>query len=113
MNRLILLYLMSFMSYSFYSYINYSKKIKESIYFFPMGILLSLIGNLFWLLISKEIKSDNKMIIYALIFDGMVMTTFTLIPVLLFGIKLNMTGMIGLMITATGLILLKLSLSSG
>ena len=71
----------------------YMPAVKHSRYYFLVGMALS----------------NLTLFLYGTIWDGLIMAAYFIVPILLFGVRLNLQGAIGLALVVGGTLILKLS----
>ena len=93
-----------------YALTNYWDALKDTSYFYAVGLSLALAGNLIWLMIVQRATSNNAIVYYAAAWDTMILLAFIMAPFILQKITLSFLFWLGLSVTLVGLFFLKLSL---
>lgn len=88
-------------------FLSYSEKMKASHWYFPVGILIAIVANVMWLYIAKNSPAKESIYVRGLIWDSMIVGTYTLIPIVFFGVRLSSWTLAGAALIAVGLILTK------
>lgn len=94
--------------YCFLSAIAYIPSVKNSSYYYALGIAISTVVNFLWLYLTKhtqDLKLINK---YAYIWDGIIVLTAAIIPIVFFNIVPKGSHLLGIVLVVLGIILLKL-----
>jgi multidrug transporter EmrE-like cation transporter len=93
--------------YAMSVWLSYSAELKSSKWYFPIGILLAIVCNFLWLYVAKH--SDTKHAIYmnALLWDSMIVGSYAIIPVLLFGVRFSTVNLFGVVLVIFGIVLTK------
>ena len=103
-------FIIAFLIYVGYAYMNFSTTIKDQWWYIPLGLVLTVIGNTLWMIVTKLELSQHLLLIKGVIWDLMLTTTFIAVPLLFFSVKLNQLSIIGLIISIIGIIIMKLGL---
>lgn len=88
------------------AYLSYSENLKSQWFYFPLGILINMLGASLWYYVAK-ITTGKQTYMAGLAWDFMAGLPFLFLPLLLFGVKLNTINVIGLTIALFGMILMK------
>ena len=107
--QLIICYSLAAVIYALYAYLNYSP-VKDEWWYFPVGMLLSMVGNLVWMIITKIPSTNTVLFFRGVVWDAILTVVFIVIPFCFFEIRLSMLGVIGLVISLIGIFILKISL---
>ena len=81
---------------------------KESWYYFPLGIGIAIIANFIWLSIAKTTNDSGEILILGAYWDIMILLTFIVIPFIFFEVNLSKTQYLGLGLIFTGFVVTKL-----
>ncbi|APR76760.1 Hypothetical protein A7982_02107 [Minicystis rosea] len=95
------------MAYGVAAAIVYIPTVKTGPYFFPIGLLCALLGNVVWLHLVRHVDSGEQILVDGFWWDGMVVAASTLIPILCFGIRLRATVGLGMLLMVLGMMLTK------
>lgn len=74
-----------------------------------LGLFFAVGANLLWILLSKNTDKKETLFFYALVWDSIVVISSIGVPMLLFGLRLQPIGWMGLIMLLSGLTLVKLS----
>lgn len=97
-----------FVIYCILASIAYLPSVKNSSYYYWIGLGFALITNSLWLYLSKH-TADPKMINkYSYIWDGIILLTASIIPILFFNVIPRGIHLVGIVFVIVGIILLKL-----
>lgn len=81
---------------------------KNSPYYYWAGLLCALVTNSLWLYLSKHIQDPKLINKYSYIWDGIIMLTAAIIPILFFNVIPKGNHLLGIGLIIIGIILLKL-----
>lgn len=101
------IFLSGLIFYSIMAWMSYYDPIKESVYYYPLGILLSIIVNIGWFTIAKIVSDKDDILIYGAFWDSIIIFTFTAVPFLFFGVRLGMKDSIGFGLILAGILVIK------
>ncbi len=96
-----------FCTHSLCCYLSYEKWAQEKWWYLPIGMLTGCISNILWFLSTRMISDAKNIYIYSLFWDLVVISVYFLLPIIIFDIKLNKFGFIGLLLMLIGLLLVK------
>lgn len=102
---LALLFALGALGYMAQTWISYTPWIKESLWFYPLGLLTTLISTACWLTIVK-ISQTHHIYNHAVIWDVMVVATYLLLPLMFFGVVLKGGQIAGLILMLIGAFLI-------
>lgn len=100
------LYLLGLLIYIISVYITYSDKIKQSPYYFYIGISLSMVCSFLWMYIAKH-SSGKQLYLNGIYWDSMIVGCYSLIPVLAFGVRMSSLNFLGVFLVLVGIFLTK------
>ena len=103
----IFLYLLGLSLYTAQATLSYQEGLKSKAWFIPLGMMISVIASGVWFFIASK-TPKSSMYLYANVWDAMIAFTYAITPLVLFGVKLNTYGYIGLFAIILGLSLLKI-----
>lgn len=89
-------------------FLSYSNTLKNTNYYYIIGLILSLVTNYLWYYIAKTSTNTTDLYKYGMIWDFILIASWSLIPLIFFNVKLNTQNNIGLVLMLTGVILIKL-----
>lgn len=105
-----LAYTIGFIVYSLAVVLSYSDRLKNTSWvFFSLGLVLAVIANVLWLWIARTTQIPSELYIRALVWDSMIVGTYTLVPIMMLGVRLSSTAIIGIFIIIVGIAITKLS----
>ena len=94
--------------YYVYAVISFSPSFdKNSYLFFLYCMILGLINSFLWYFSIRLTKDKNDFFVLVLMWDAIYMAVFYFTPVLLFDVKLDRSGLIGLIFMVLGLLVMK------
>ena len=88
-------------------YLTFNERYHERWWFIPIGLLFGMSSNGLWFLAAKTIGNKDNLYVFTLFWDGLVVAIYFLMPVLLFGVKLDKIGVLGLGLIVLGTVLIK------
>lgn len=97
-----------FVIYCFLAAIAYMPSVKNSPYYYWVGLGAALITNFLWLYLSKETHDPKLINKYAYMWDGVIVLTASLIPIFFFNVRPEGTHLLGIAFVLIGMVLLKL-----
>jgi len=100
-------FVIGFVGLCLQAYVSYDDSIQDKWFYYPVGIVLNVIGASLWFYVAK-MTTGKETYLAAMIWDGMAAFTFFILPLLLFGVKLNLLNTIGLLFGILGIILMKI-----
>ena len=106
-------YLVCVLVYGAYAFINYSEQLKLRWWYFPLGLSLTLIGNFFWLLVTKITSDASSLLVRGIVWDLLVTAAFIVTPFVFYGMSFSLYAYLGLAITVTGIMITKIAIFSG
>lgn len=86
----------------------YIPAIKAGPWYFPTGILCGIAANAIWLHLAKNQIDNSRILVAGFYWDTMIIITYTLIPVVLFGVRVSWTTAAGLVLIGLGIFLTKM-----
>lgn len=102
-------YVIGFIIYVLSVMVSYSVGLKQSNWYFPVGLTLAIIVNILWLYIAKHSPDKNELYIRALIWDAMIVGAFVVVPLVMHGVRLSGWTLVGCIFIIIGLVLTKVS----
>lgn len=103
-----LYFLGGLISYLIAASISYHPVVKSSPYYFPIGIICSVINAVLWQTIAKKLINSSEIMIAGFWWDAMIFSVYAIVPLVFFGAKLTLTTVIGLIFIVMGVGLTKL-----
>lgn len=94
--------------YCICSWLTYSEDIRQKWYFIPLAVLLGTIVSLIWFCTVRYIDNKQKIYVYSLFWDFVMMGVYYIYPIIFLGIKLDGWSVFGLFLILTGVIIIKL-----
>lgn len=98
-----------FVLYSICCYFTFDDRTRAKWWYVPSGVFLGIVCNTIWLFMTRSLDDKEKIYFYALFWDAMIVVVFYGMPILLFGVKLNKWGLLGLALMITGLTIMKIA----
>ena len=89
--------------------VSYSNGLKQTQWYFPLGMLLAIIVNFLWLYIAKNSPDKDVLYVRALIWDSMIVGAYVLVPLLFYNVRPTGYTLAGCTFIVIGLILTKLA----
>lgn len=104
----LIIFTIIFFIYCILAAIAFMPSVKNSMYYYWIGLGFAFITNSLWLYLSK-ITTDFKLIHkYSFIWDGIIFLTAALIPIIFFGVRPVGFHLLGIAFIVIGMILLKI-----
>lgn len=95
--------------YFAYSYLAFCEKFpKDSSTFFGLSMIVGFLYSLLWYWSARIIDDKYNYFFFVLLWDLVYISVFYFTPVLLFGVKLNWWGIVGLLTMIGGLFVMKI-----
>lgn len=88
-------------------WLTYNNDLKPYWWYIPLGVALGGVINAIWFWAAKTFTDKDKMYVFGLTWDGMLMGIYYLMPLILFGTKLDRWGWLGLILIVAGAMILK------
>lgn len=107
------LFIVAIFSYSSLVCLTYLKDLRETWYYLPVGLGLALLNNFIWLTIARQSPNEHVLYLYGIYWDTIIILTYTLIPFLMFNIKLSNISWVGIGLVLLGLLVTKLGAYHG
>ena len=109
--KLILFYLVpSFLVYGAYTFVTYSKSIRDSSYYLPLGLAAAVLANVIWMFMARNLGTAKSIFYWGLALDITLTASTIIVPVMFFGVSPSKTSAVAIMMILTGIVLLKLSI---
>lgn len=93
--------------YAISAIMNFSPTLRNSSWFYPMSITLSLATTLLWAYLARILDDKDKIFIATIFWDIAVHGTFLIIPIVMFNVKLNPMAWLGILLVIVGFVLIK------
>jgi len=101
-------FLIGFIVYASQAALGYSTAFKTSPFYFPVSVSTSVMSGFLWFAIAKRLGGDHAAVLrYGFIWDSMILLAYALVPILCFGVKLDLKTSIGLGLVVAGTVVLK------
>ncbi len=94
--------------YCICSWLTYSEEMRNKWYFMPLAVVLGTVVSVIWFLMVKYLDDKQKIYVYSLCWDFMMMFVYYLYPVALLGVKLDKWSLVGLGMIVGGIAVIKL-----
>lgn len=94
--------------YFLYAYLAFGKLEKNGVMFFVCSMIVGFFYSLLWYWSARIVEEKSDYFLFVLIWDFVYIAVFYFTPVMLFGVKLDMWGVLGLATMIGGLLLMKL-----
>ena len=89
------------------SLISYYDNIRNSKWFIIIYISISIIGSLFWIVACKAFNNKNKIYVFSIFWDFLMIISYYVIPCIIFNLNFKKEFWFGLVLMLTGLLLIK------
>jgi uncharacterized membrane protein len=87
-------------------FVSYSSGLKETIWFYPVGLGLAICTNLIWLYLIKDISSKPEIMTKAFTWDAMRLIIYAVTPVLALNAQIDMNKVIAVILIFLGMVML-------
>ena len=95
--------------YFAYAYLAFNEHFDKNGYFYFISFMLvGFVYNFLWYWSTKIVKSKDELFFLVLMWDVVYMVVFYFTPVMLFNVKLDRWGIIGMITMIAGLLLMKI-----
>ena len=105
-----LILLLVMVVYSTSLYISYTDSIRESKYFFLISLCCSLCIGTLWATGTRVCQTTERIFFFSLCWEFAAIMTDYIIPLVFFGLNANKYVILGSLIVATGLVIMKLNM---
>jgi hypothetical protein len=95
------------LTYCVCAYASYNDELRRQPYFVPVAIFLGTIVSTIWFMAVRYIDDRQKIYVYSLFWDLMLLSVYYFLPVAFFGVKMDKWGLLGVFIAFAGLCLVK------
>lgn len=85
----------------------YNDNIKNSIWYYPLGVSLGTITATLWFYVCTLLPDKNKVYVYSLFWDTIMVMVYYGLPILFFGVKLDKITAVGSTLILAGIMVLK------
>lgn len=94
--------------YTISTYLTYSEDIRQKWYFIPLAVLLGSLTSVLWFCTVRYINDKDRIYVYSLFWDFVMIAIFYLYPVLFLGVKLDKWSLLGLFLVLVGIVIIKI-----
>ena len=95
------------MVYFAYTCLAFGQINKEGLAFFVYSMVVGFFYSLLWYWSARLVTDKNDYFLFVLIWDFVYIGVFYLTPIIMFGVKLDVWGMVGLLCMICGLLVMK------
>lgn len=103
---MIIPFLCAFILYVTSVFISYGASLKDTIWFYPVGLLNALVVNFIWLYIVRHTPTKELTFVRGFTWDGIRVAAFLIVPILFLGVNLSISKAIGAACIIAGIFLL-------
>lgn len=93
------------------SYCTYTREVRESSYFIPLVISLSLVSSWIWAVVARNLSTTNHILFFSLIWDILMVLAYYAGPILLKENKFSWQVYASAALTVTGICWFKIATS--
>lgn len=90
------------------AYLTYKEEWRNEWWYLPVSCSFGTILVFIWYLVIKYIGDKDRIYFYSICWDAILVGVYYLLPIALFGVKLDRYGIAGLSLMVAGLVLLKM-----
>lgn len=105
--KILIILVLIFITYSAYTYLGYHEGMRNSRYFFAVGLSLAIVSNLAWMMGVRILDAPQSIFWLAIGFDIIVTTCSLYVPILLSKVKFNSFTWLGIGLIVGGLLIIK------
>ena len=105
---MIIPYLIGLITYILSVVVSYSTALKQTQWYFPIGLALAFVANFIWLYIAKNSFDKESLFVRGLVWDSMIVGAYVIVPLTLYSVRPTGYTLIGCTFIVIGLILTKL-----
>ena len=88
--------------------VSYSTSLKQTNWYFPIGLSLAIVANTMWLYIAKHSSVKDDLYVRGLVWDAMIVSAYVIVPLIWYGVRPTGYTLAGCIFIVIGLILTKL-----
>lgn len=88
-------------------WLTYSEWAREQWWYVPIGVALAALAGVLWFVAVKVFQDKQRMYVFNLVWDALVMTIYYGMPFLLFEVKINQWMLFGLALIVIGAVIVK------
>ncbi len=93
--------------YTIGAYLSYGDEFRQKWWFIPVCTVLGTISGTMWFIMVKLIDDKQRIYVYSLMWDMVMMSIYYLFPLLFLGVKLDKWSIFGLCLMICGLTIIK------
>lgn len=105
--KIVSILVLIFLTYSAYTYLGYHEGLRNSRYFFVIGLSLAIVSNLSWMMGVRILNAPQSIFWLAIGFDIIVTTCSLYVPIVLSKVKFNSFTWLGIGLIVGGLLIIK------
>lgn len=95
--------------YCICAFLTYKEEWRYEWWYLPISSFFGSVLVLIWYLVIRHIGDKDRIYFYSLCWDGVLVGVYYFLPILLFGVRLERMGIVGLALILVGLVMIKLS----
>lgn len=100
--------LITFFVYCVCAYLSYSEEMRGKWWFVPVAVALGTVVSTIWFLTVRYLGDKQKIYVFSLFWDFVMMFVYYFLPVVWFGVKMDKWSLGGMVLMVTGLLIIKL-----
>ena len=101
------IYTLAIVIYTLSAWMSYSSTAKAAAWYFPAGVLLSVIANTAWLYVARNTAKPEDILFRGLIWDSIITLCFVIAPIFFFQMQLTRMQILGASLILVGLFVAK------
>lgn len=105
--KIVFILVLIFLTYSAYTYLGYHEGLRNSRYFFAIGLSLAIVSNVSWMMGVRILNAPQSIFWLAIGFDIIVTTCSLYVPIVLSKVKFNSFTWLGIGLIVGGLLIIK------
>jgi drug/metabolite transporter (DMT)-like permease len=106
MTQFVALFLIGIM-YGFSAWLTYKESNRNSSWFIPALLAIGTVVNLVWAGMARYLDNKQKIYIFSLLWDTVMVLVWYFIPILFFGVKIDRWILLGVLLMVLGLSIIK------
>lgn len=93
--------------YAVGAYMTYTEEARKQWWFIPFAVGLGAVVSTLWFLMVRWLDDKQRIYVYSLFWDAIMIAVYYFLPPLIFGVKLDKWSLVGLALIVGGVALIK------
>lgn len=94
--------------YAMGCWLTYADGARNYWWYVPLGVLIGAVVNLFWFLAVKWLDDKQRIFVFNLIWDSVLLLIYYILPLILFGVSIDKKMVLAMTLIISGMVVLKL-----